>query len=182
MTDHALSEQDLFMGKPLPEAELVIGEDFYDSDRDANDSTYRDVGDPISHAIGTPGYMADFTVTECRPDYGEGIAEAEVFDRYYFPPQEEGYDGPAPILIDILRGGQPDELEEERQSKHCAFKAEWCAGRLIRYAVLTDLQDMMLTGEQLRAKIVGEEPQPTVHEAPAKGEHKRGVQHPRAEG
>src|ERR1017187_8304786 len=98
MDPATVSEQDLFLGTPLPAAELVVGEDFYDPD--PSDSTFQHDADPISAAVGAAGYMALHMVQDCRFVSPDGAStEPEEFDRYYFVPGDRPYEGPAPILI-----------------------------------------------------------------------------------
>jgi len=140
-----------------PGATLVDGYDFFDGDdADPDDSSYSDPGDPISQAVGTPGFMSNHVVGECVQHLAEGATtEPEEFDRYYFPPQEiPNYDGPAPLLIDVLTGLTPEEMAQEQEDKHTAFKADWCRSHGVRYVVLSDSEDMFLSPEQLRAKIL----------------------------
>lgn len=184
----AVTEEDLFEGKPLPtDTELVLGEDMYGDEPDENDSRPRPQGDPISLAVGSPGHMVNHMVHECYETFESGATtEPEEFDRYYFPPQEDGYDGPAPVLIDILAGDTQEDLIQERIDKHVEFKTRWCAERGIRYVVLADLEDLMLSPEALEAKIRGDEgsPRPArkARQAPqeaAKPARKRGIQRPK---
>lgn len=196
MAPETMTEEDLLTGKPLPtSSDLTLGEDFYDDDHDENDSRPRNQGDPISVAVGSPGFMAAHIVQECFETFdGGATTEPEEFDRYYFPPQVDGYDGPAPILIDILQADTPEELQQERVDKHVEFKTRWCAERGVRYVVLTDLEDLMLSAEALRAKLTGgkaqaapaaqapqEAPQAPRKRPTAASKGRRGVQHPRAE-
>lgn len=174
-----------------PGAELVDGHDFYDDDPNPNDSSYIDKGDPISQAVGTAGYMSAHVVGECLRSFDDGSqTEPEEFDRYYFPPQDPEYAGPAPVLIDVLMGATPDEQKQEREDKHVAFKTDWCRSRDVKYVVLTDTEDLFLSPEQLRARLAGEdEPTSTGEQArppagstPEKkaGRRRAGVQRPRS--
>jgi hypothetical protein len=148
------TESDLFNGIASQGADLVIGEDFYDDDPDPQDSTYRDTGDPISQAVGSPGYMSAHVVGECFQGLGDGSqTEPEEFDRYYFPPQVENYVGPAPVLIDMIEAGDPAEEQQQRLDKHIDFKTRWCREHNVNYVVLSDTEDMMLSPEQLRARL-----------------------------
>lgn len=148
------TETDLFNGIASEGADLVIGEDFYDDDPDPQDSSYRDTGDPISQAVGSPGYMSAHVVGECYQELADGSqTEPEEFDRYYFPPQVEGYEGPAPVLIDVIETGSPEEEAQERLDKHVDFKTQWCREHDVNYCVLSDTEDMLLAPEQLRARL-----------------------------
>lgn len=176
---------DLFDGGAAPGvsagAQLVDGYDFYDDDPDPNDSSYIDKGDPISQAVGTAGYMSAHVVGECLRSFDDGSqTEPEEFDRYYFPPQNPDYDGPAPVLIDILEGTTPEEHRQEREDKHVQFKTEWCHAHGVSYVVLTDTEDLFLSPDMLRSRISGEdEQQPTVNAPPPKKKpaaRRRGVQ------
>jgi hypothetical protein len=173
--DTVMSEQDLMEhlaeGNPLPEAGLTIGEDFYDDEPDPNDSTYKDTGDPISAAVGTAGFMERHMVQDCRIVTPDGAStEPEEFERYYFPPGDRPYDGPAPILIDILHSDDPGVQEEERAEKNVAFKTQWCAEQGIRYVVLHDTDDTLLSTQDLRAKLMGDQPAATTADPSESGE------------
>lgn len=169
-------EQALFAGKPLPNdgPELVIGEDFYEDAEDRVERTDLSAADPISLAVGTPGYMERYMVQECIMRFGDMIGEPEEFDRYYFPPGT-GYEGPAPLLIDILNA---DDLATDREEKHVEFKTQWCAERKVRYALLTD-EDLLLAPAALRGKLMGEEPAPAAEPVEPQAPRSRGqVEHP----
>lgn len=134
---------------------LVDGHDFYpDDEAGPHDSGYQGEKDTISDAIGSVEYMSNFTVSECFQQLDGAQTEPEVFDRYYFPPQVDGYTGLAPLLIDVLEGVTPEELRQQQEDKHVAFKTAWCRSHGIRYAVITDTEDAaFLTPPQLRQKI-----------------------------
>jgi hypothetical protein len=189
-TDTAtLTDQDLFMGAPLPGADLVIGEDLYD-EPDPEDSSYRGEVDPISAAVGTSGFMGNHIVQACYFQTAEGATtEPEEFDRYYFAPGDRPYEGPAPVLIDILAGDDPELAAREHDEKHVDFKAQWCREHGVRYVVLADTDDMLLSTTELRAKLLGESPttppltaEVAAEAAASKPERKRGVQRPRLAG
>lgn len=143
------------------EAGYVDGHDFYPPD--GEDSSYQEPADPISEAVGTAGYMSAHVVSECKQHVAEGaFTEPCEFDRFYFPPQDPTYAGPAPVLIDILEGVTPEELEQARRDHDCAFKADWCRANGIRYVVLTDSEDLFLSPEQLRARMYEAIPAETI--------------------
>lgn len=181
-----ISETDLFNGVPLPGAgEITIGEDFY-GDVDPDDSTHVEAPDAISAAVGTPGYMERHMVQDCRIVTPDGAStEPEEFERYYFPPGDRPYEGPAPILIDIIHSDEPAVQAEEHEAMHVEFKAQWCREQGIRYVVLHDTEDMLLSAEALRAKLMGEEVTPPAEDPAVETaiaeihERSRGVQHPR---
>lgn len=185
--DATLSETDLFNGQPLPDAELTIGQDFYDEDHDENDSSYREVADPLSKAVGTPGYVERHMVHDCRLVLSDGAStEPEEFDRYYVPPGDRPYEGPAPILIDILTTDEPADQRREMEEKNVEFKREWCAKAGVRYVVISDTDDLQLSTAQLRAKLTGETAASTSSEKATEAAasepepRKRGVQRVRA--
>src|SRR5579885_1945561 len=116
-------EEALFMGEPLPldGPELVVGDDFYDPDREPGSSV--EAEDTLSAAMGTPGYMANYMVQECRQEFGDLSTEPCEFDRYYFAPQIANYSGPAPCLVDLLVANDAADQRREREEKRCEFKA-----------------------------------------------------------
>src|ERR1035438_10670480 len=83
--------------------DFVDGRDFYGPDPDAQDGRYRDEGDDVSRAVGSPGYMTAYVVGECVQQLGDSevaTLDPEHFDRYYFPPDVDPEASLAPVLID----------------------------------------------------------------------------------
>lgn len=171
------------LGNMTPGATLVDGHDFYD-DRDDADSSLAEPSDPISVAIGTPGFMGNHIVGECVQRLGDAQTEPEEFDRFYFAPQDPTYSGPAPLLMDLIQGVTPDEQRIEEEDKHIAFKREWCRSHGVTYVILRDIEDIAMSPDQLRARIEAEinPPPPVVKveqptaEKPKPGRRRAGVQ------
>lgn len=188
---------DLFAGTEIvggfDDPTLVVGQDFFDDDPDPADSSYKDKGDPISQAVGTPGYMANHVVGECFREMPDGSrTEPPEFDRFYFPPQDLAYDGPAPVLIDVLQGMTPEEQATEREDKETLFKTEWCRSHNVSYIVLVETEDTFLSPDALRARIEGSddpkpdpanpvEADPPAPETKSRRQPRGGVQRPRQE-
>lgn len=177
-------DQHLASGQPLPDGDLVIGEDYYGGDdTEAVDITETDA---ISDAVGLPAYVSDHMAHECFQVFEDGSqTEPEIFDRYYFPPQEDGYEGVAPILIDIVDTDVVTERAADEEAKHVAFKRAWCDERGLRYAVLY-AEDLGLSVEKLRARLTGDDETATETEATGATEtsaprRRGGVQRPRAQ-
>lgn len=182
MTEHEL-DQHLAEGKPLPaDQDLVIGEDFHkdEYERGSEDMT---APDAVSEAVGTQGYVEDYVAHECFQSFSDGSrTDAEVFDRYYFPPDNAPeYDGPAPLLIDIIRAEEVAERAAEENAKHLVFKRAWAKVRDVRYVILA-AEDLLLGTDALRAKLLGGEIEGPAPQAKSETARKRGgVQHPRGE-
>ena len=169
--------------------DFVDGHDFYGPDPDAQDGRYRDEGDDVSRAVGSPGYMTAYVVGECVQQLGDSevaTLDPEHFDRYYFPPDVDPEASLAPVLIDIIGASTMEERQREREAKHVVFKAAWCAERKVRYCVLVEDEDLLGSSiDAIRQKILGEQPKATVAEPVAAVETPdvpvRGVQHPRGD-
>lgn len=115
----------------VPEDEVVIGQDLYADDPSSYDdggSTSVPITDPVSDAVGSPGYMQHFILDGCIREFADGTwREPERFDRFYFVPQVPDYDGLAPLLIDVIVGDSPEQKRACVEQLHVDFKRQWIA-------------------------------------------------------
>lgn len=166
--------------------DIVIGHDLYG---DADPLIDLGEHDPVSEAVGSAQFMAEFVLDECVQEFhsGQRLIDPERFDRFYWRPDTESYDGPAPVLVDILRQGSPEERDQEARAKHVEFKRGWCEEHGYRYVVL--VEDECQTPEQVRAQLEGKPGTPANPisvtkgaERPRRSRAKRGqVQRPRTD-
>jgi hypothetical protein len=118
--------------------------------------------DPISEGIGSPGFVSRYEVSECRqPSQAGSLVRyfPERFDRFYFQPIR--------LLVDLVQDGSPEVLRRGRASKHCDFKAEWCAKNDWRYIVVPE----SISGDPkaVRALLASGDTEAPIAAAPAAG-------------
>jgi hypothetical protein len=164
----------------MPDATWVDA--FLEEDDEDEVGYYDDDGDAIDAAVRGEGYIANFVIDQCVEEFEGGFfREPESFDRFYYLPQTEPpYEGPAPVLIDVLQADDPQTREAEAERKHVEFKRRWCKEHDLRYA--TVVADEAITREAVLRTLAEQiEGRPTLKqqaEKLEKAERKPAVQRP----